>query len=169
MLLQVQSLDQQLRLHRRLQGTQSVAAPADLPSQSLWEALRAVFALTDLRRAGHTALTPQEQGSRGATVPSPPGKPQGITLPKCQLQPRASTHSPAPSSHKPGQGRQRCQWAPLWAWHHQDPRWTRLSPRVMGLGLRDRSQAATAWKVRPAPKARGQARTAISTGGPCPP
>lgn len=27
LVLQVQSLDQQLRLHRRLQGTQSVAAP----------------------------------------------------------------------------------------------------------------------------------------------
>lgn len=102
LLLQVQSLDQQLRLHRCLQGTQSMATPADLPSQSLWEAQRAVFALTDLRRAGRTALTPQERGSRGATVPSPPGKPQGMTSPKCQLQPRASTHSPAPSSHSLG-------------------------------------------------------------------
>lgn len=35
LLLEVQPLDQQLRLHRRLQGTQSVAAPADLLSQSL--------------------------------------------------------------------------------------------------------------------------------------
>ena len=74
-------------------GNTEPAAPADLPSQSLWgphaqSALPLIW-----RRAGRPALTPQRPGSGGAATSSARGA-SGIAPPKCQLQPRASTHSP---------------------------------------------------------------------------